>query len=91
MVRADCRPPNSSTSQGRMASMPGDMVRPVRIMSGSSRAIDAEISEFLQRIITARRLALGEFQLQMVDNIGQYLARMQLLARWREIARANGR
>ena len=34
MDRADCRPPNTSTSQGNAAFMPGDIVRPVRIRSG---------------------------------------------------------
>src|SRR4029079_16872031 len=34
--RADGRPPNRSTSQPQAASMPGDMVRPVRMTSGIS-------------------------------------------------------
>src|SRR5205085_9839339 len=32
--RADCRPPNRSSSQPQAASMPGDMVRPVRMIKG---------------------------------------------------------
>ena len=37
--RADWRPPNRSSSHGQAAFMPGDMVRPVRITSGSSTKI----------------------------------------------------
>jgi hypothetical protein len=36
IVRADWRPPNRSTSQGTIASIPGDIARPVRIISGNS-------------------------------------------------------
>jgi len=34
----------------------------------------------------ARRLALGEFQAQVIDNVGQYFAWPQLMARRHEIA-----
>ena len=37
--RADWRPPNRSSSQGQAAFIPGDMVRPVRITSGSRTKI----------------------------------------------------
>src|SRR5262249_19590163 len=35
IVRADCRPPKISRSQGAAESTPGDIVRPVKSMSGS--------------------------------------------------------
>ena len=34
--RADCRPPNRSTSHGQVASIPGDMVSPVSTITGIS-------------------------------------------------------
>ena len=34
--RADCRPPKRSMSQGQAAVMAGDMVSPVRIITGIS-------------------------------------------------------
>ena len=34
MVRADWRPPNTSTRKCSRASMPGDMVRPVATING---------------------------------------------------------
>ena len=37
MVRADCRPPNTSSSKGKAAFMAGDMVRPVSTISGKQR------------------------------------------------------
>ena len=39
IVRADWRPPKRSSSQGAIASKPGDMVRPVATISGSSTKI----------------------------------------------------
>ena len=66
--RADCRPPKTSSSQGQVASMPGDMVRPVRIISGISDE-DAEIGELLQDVVVLRRLPLGEVQHGVVLDV----------------------
>ena len=40
--RADCRPPNRSSSHGQAALSPGDMVIPVRITPGMNRKITAQ-------------------------------------------------
>ena len=58
--RADCRPPNRSTSQGQAASIAGDMVSPVSTISGSSTSDHAEIGELLEDVVAQRRRALRE-------------------------------
>ena len=85
IVRADCRPPKRSSSQGATASKPGDMVSPVATIAGQQHDDDAEIGELLQGVVAARLLALGKAQPGVLLDFVEEMARRELVAGGKEI------
>ncbi len=76
--RADCRPPNRSSSQGQAAFSAGDMVRPVRIISGISPKITSDIGQLLEDVERAGFSGSWNAQRGMLAQVVDQVPRLQL-------------